>query len=326
MRALLLDHPGELEKLRIGEASIPEPGPGEMRVRVHAVGLNPVDYKLARGGHPAWQYPFILGLDVAGTVDALGQGAEPWLIGDRIVYHGDLSRPGGLAEFAVVPAHITARVPDSVSFVDAAAVPCAGMTAVQALYSKTTVRAGSTVLVQAGAGGVGGFAIQLAHLHSVKVITTASARNHDYVRALGADHIIDYQTEDVAARVLEITKGRGVDIVIDTLGAESAALGLKLLAFNGHLMCVDDTPPLHALDFGKAISIHAIMLGGAHLQHDYPWQRAMCVDLTNLMEQLEAKVIHSMVTQVVSLEETAEALLALEQRHVRGKIVVQVAE
>ena len=326
MRALLLDRPGALEHLRIGEAPLPEPGPGELRVRVHAVGLNPVDYKLARGGHPAWRYPFILGLDVAGTVDALGPGAEPWTLGDRIAYHGDLSRPGGLAEFAIVPAHVTARIPDSVSFVDAAAIPCAGMTAYQALYHKTTIRAGTSLLVQAGAGGVGGFAIQMARLHSVQVITTASARNHDYVRTLGANNVIDYQTEDVVERVLEITQGRGVDIVIDTLGAESAAVGLKLLAFNGHLMCIDDTPPVNALDFGKAVSIHSIMLGGAHLQHDYPWQRAMCVDLTNLMDMLEAKVIHSMVTQVVSLEKTADALLALERRHVRGKIVTQLIE
>ncbi|MBN8635598.1 MAG: zinc-binding dehydrogenase [Anaerolineae bacterium] len=326
MRALLLDRPGALETLRVGDVTLPEPGPGELRVRVHAVGLNPVDYKLARGRHPAWQYPFILGLDVAGVVDALGAGVVEWAVGDRVAYHGDLSRPGGLAEFAIVPAHVTARIPDSVSFVDAAALPCAGMTAYQALFRKTTIRPGQTVLVHAGAGGVGGYAIQLAANVGATVITTASQPNHDFVRSLGALHAIDYRSENAAVRVLELTNGRGVDLVVDTLGTESAAQALKLLAFNGHLLCVDDTPPASALSFDKAVSIHAIALGGAHGHRDLPQQRDLALMLTELLDLLAEGKLQSLVTQVVTLEQTAEALLALERRHVRGKIVTQIID
>ena len=123
MRALILNEPGPVESLCVSDVSDPQPGPGEIRVQVAAVGLNPVDYKLAGRGNPNWCYPHVLGLDVAGTVDALGEGVTEWRVGDRVFYHGDLSKPGGFAELAITTAHTTAAIPDSVSFVDAAALP-----------------------------------------------------------------------------------------------------------------------------------------------------------------------------------------------------------
>jgi NADPH:quinone reductase len=131
MKAMVLDRLGEPETLRVMDLPKPEPGPGEIRVRVQAVGLNPADYKLAADGHPDWNYPFVLGLDVAGIVDALGEGVTEWSIGDRVFYHGDLSKPGGYAEYAITTSHTSARIPEGVSFTEAAALPCAGMTAYQ---------------------------------------------------------------------------------------------------------------------------------------------------------------------------------------------------
>src|SRR5512144_1034312 len=114
-----------------GEAPEPSPAQGDIRVAVHAVGLNPVDYKIARMGHPDWRFPHILGLDVAGVVDAIGASVSQWQLGDWVFYHGDLSKPGGFAEFAVTTAHTVARIPDGMSFVDAASLPW-GLTAYHA--------------------------------------------------------------------------------------------------------------------------------------------------------------------------------------------------
>ncbi len=144
MRAILLDQPGTLDTLRVDEVSEPQPGTGEIRVRVAAIGLNPVDYKLAGRGNPAWSYPHILGLDVAGTIDTVGADVDSWRTGDRVFYHGNLARPGGYAELAITTAHTTAAIPDGVDFVSAAAIPCAGLTAYQGLVRRLNVQAGHT--------------------------------------------------------------------------------------------------------------------------------------------------------------------------------------
>ena len=136
MRALLLDQPGPVHSLRVDSAPDPEPGAGEVRVKVAAVGLNPVDYKLAGRGHANWTYPHIIGLDVAGTIDAVGTEVDGFSIGERVFYHGDLTKVGGFAEFAITTAHTIARIPDKVSFVDAAAIPCAGLTAYQGIVRR----------------------------------------------------------------------------------------------------------------------------------------------------------------------------------------------
>lgn len=189
MQAILVERPGPRSALRLGEAPLPQPGPGQLRVRVHAVGLNPADYQLAHYGHPAWRYPHVLGLDAAGTIDALGEGVTAWRPGEAVYYHGDLSRPGCFAEYALVAAHVVAPLPARLSFPQAAALPCAGFTAYQALHRRLHVQAGQTVLVQGGAGGVGGFAVQLAAHAGLRVITTASPRNFDWVRPLAARRV-----------------------------------------------------------------------------------------------------------------------------------------
>ena len=123
MKALVTETFGGPENFRWQEWPDPEVKPGEVLIRIRAVSVNPVDYKIARSGHPNWQYPFVLGLDVAGTIDAIGPGVEGCEVGDRVFYHGDLSRPGGYAEYATAVAHVVARIPEEVSFVEAAACP-----------------------------------------------------------------------------------------------------------------------------------------------------------------------------------------------------------
>ena len=325
MKAWLLFQPGPWRAMRLGETAAPRPGPGEIRVAIHAVGLNPVDYKLARHGFSGWSYPFILGLDVAGVVDATGPDVEGWHPGDRVFYHGDLSKPGGFAEWAVTTAHTVARIPDSLSFVEAASLPCAGLTAYHALHRRLHIQAGQTILVQAGAGGVGGFAIQLAAHAGLRVVTTCSAVNADYVRELGAEVVIDYQAQDVKQVVLAATAGRGVDAVLESLGSAAATDVLELLAFNGGMACLSGLPDLSRLvPFTTSPSLHEVSLGGAHLAGDRPAQE----DLARMAEQLVSLVaegyIRPLPIHTIAWEDIPAGLDHLAEGHVRGKIVAEV--
>ncbi len=325
MKALVLDKPGKPRSLRIANMPVPEPGPGEVRVKVEAVGLNPVDYKVAATGVPDWEYPFILGLDVAGTVDATGDAVQDCRIGDNVFYHGNLAKPGGYAEYAIAPAHILGKKPEDVSFADAAALPCAGMTAYQILSRKIPVKPDHKILIHAAAGGVGGFAVQIARNMGLEIMATCSKRNFDHVKALGAQHVIDYNTEDVTRRVLDITKGRGADIAINTVDPETATTDMERLAFAGHLACVVGLPDFSVIEpFTRGLSIHESVLGGAHLSGDRKSQEDLASMANELISMVREGKIVSLLREAISLEEIPQALARLEERHVTGKIVAQI--
>ena len=322
MKALILEAPGQPETLKLADHPTPVPRSGEVRVKVAAVGLNPVDYKTAQRGVPAWQWPHVLGLDVAGVVDAAGESVTRWQPGDRVFYHGDLSKPGGYAEYAVAPGHIMTRVPDDVSFEDAAAVPCAGYTAWQILSRRIPVKAGSIILVHGGAGGVGGFAVQLARRLDTRVLTTCSRENFDYVKNLGADHAIDYKNEDVGSRVMELTDGRGADIIINTIDEASATRDLDLLAHGGHLASVVGLPDLGRLErFTKAVSVHEIALGSAHLFGGKNAQADLAAMGEELITMVREERLSTLLAETVDLGSVPAALARLSRRHVKGKIV-----
>ena len=325
MKALILHKPGSPDTLELAEVSKPVVEPGHAVIEVKAVGLNPVDYKTAANGNDAWSYPHILGLDVAGVIADIDQENTSFKVGDRVYYHGNLARPGGYAEYALAPAHILAPVPAGILFEDAAALPCAGFTAWQILSRKIKPAEGQTILIHGGAGGVGGFAIQLAAHLGLTIITTCSQANFEAVKALGADHCIDYGKENVTARVLEITGNRGVDAAINTIGSDSATKDLERLAFGGHLACVDGLPDFtRIVPFTKAISIHESALGGAHLSGDIPSQKDLARMGCEMMDLLRQKKISSMLAKTIPLAEVPDALTRLSDRHVRGKIVAVV--
>lgn len=326
MKALVLERPGKPDTLRTVEVPQPEPGNGEVRVKVHAVGLNPVDYKLAASGFPGWQYPFILGFDVAGVIDAVGPDVTEWEVGDPVFYAGDLARGGGYGQFAIAGANTLSWMPEGLSYAQAAALPCAGFTAYQAVHRKLRVQAGKTILIHGGAGGVGGFAVQLARAAGLQVFATCSRHNFNFVTDLGAREVIDYKLENVGEKVKNLTKGRGVDYIIDTVGTDNATASLDMLAFGGEIVCVAGLPNLSAFEpFSKAISIHEIALGGAYLSGDQTAQD----DLAKIGREFGAMVskgtLKPMLEEVIKLEEIPEALVRLSMRHVRGKIVAQVA-
>jgi NADPH:quinone reductase len=327
MKALILEKPGTPDTFYVSKMPEPQPGDGDVRIKVYAVGLNPADYKFALRGMKAWTYPWISGLDVAGVIDAIGSNVTNWKIGDAVYYHGNLAKPGGFAEYTIASSYAIAPLPQNLSFPEAAALPCSGFTAYQVLHRKLHLQAGQTILIHGGAGGVGGFAIQLATIAQLNILTTCSAKNVDWVRKLGATHSIDYTLEDVPAMVAKLTHGRGVDGIIDTVGSDSATTGLGMLAFGGGIACVNGLPDFSQMrSFGKALSVHDVALGGAYLENDLQAQQDLAQIGREFGELVSRYQLNPMLDEVIRLEDIPQALVRLSQRHVRGKIVAQIQE
>ncbi|MCT9143529.1 zinc-binding dehydrogenase [Streptomyces violarus] len=322
MRALVLDRPGPCDTLRLSDLPVPEPGTGQVRIRVEACGLNPSDYQRAAYGIPEWTWPAVLGLDVVGAVDALGPEVTNVSTGQRVAYHADIRERGGFAEYTLADAQVLAPVPTALEPTDAAALPSAGLTAYQAVVRRLHVTAGDTVLVTGGAGGVGGFAVQLAALAGARVLATASAHNTVHVKGLGAEAVVDHRTEDVPSRVREWTGGRGVDAVVDTVGPDSATANLGLLVHGGRLAAIAGRPDLSVVPpFSMAPSVHEIALGAAYTVGDERSRRQLSTMLTELLGMAADGRLDPMVTRTLPLEDVPAALTELSGRRVRGKLV-----
>lgn len=324
MKAVYYSEVGELSKvMHYGELPVPQPGPNEARVKVHAVGLNPVDYKLV--GKPAAVYPVVYGLDVAGVVDALGEGVANVKVGERVHFFANLLKQyGGFAEYSITDAETLIPLPDDVSFVDAAALPTAAWTAYQALHYRLHLHKGQTIVVTAAAGGVGGFAVQFAKLAGLKVIGTCSTKNKDFVLSLGADHVIDYTTENIPQRVKELTNGIGAEGWIDLVDSNSATEGLSTLAFGGTLVACVGTPDITKVPmFPRALTLSHVFLGQGYGAH-----RAAQLELKEIGERvldlLIQKKLNTLVGEVIELKDVPDALHRLKERHVRGKIVAKL--
>lgn len=225
------------------DVPLPGIGPDEVLVRVAAAGLNPLDVKLQQGVMRdvfPLDFPYTVGTDLAGTVERVGSGVAGWSAGDTIVARTDPTRGGALAELAAVPASYLAKAPASVSIEEAAGIPTAAGTAWQALFEVADLKPGQTLLVHAGAGGVGGFAIQLARSAGARVIATASGDGVEIARRLGADRVIDHRSESFAEELSD------VDVVLDTVGGETQQLSFEVLRPGGVLLALS-SPPDEAL-------------------------------------------------------------------------------
>lgn len=327
MKALVVSKAADRENLHVQDLKMPEPKAGEIRIRIHAVGLNPVDYKAADWGHVAWVYPHPLGVDGAGVVDKVGPEVERFKVGDRVYGLFDLSLPGSFAEYAVAPAHTMALMPAKLSFEEMAAIPCAGWTAYQVLFRKLHLCEGQKILVHAGSGGVGSFAIQLAKLQGLKVITTCSDENAAFVHELGADEIINYRSESIFDRLMEFTSGRGVHAVIDTLGGPQINDNFKLLTFGGSLIGLVDVPDISTAPmFEKALSLQMVFLGGAYSMGAIEDQKDLAFMGTEMAKMIEDKRIKSTLTEILPFEKIPEGLERLASHRVRGKLVARVSQ
>jgi len=305
MRAITYAEFGDASVLQLSEIDEPTPGPDEVIVEVRAVGLNPVDWK-ARQGYLepmiSSVFPVTSAWDVAGVVVALGADVPEFAIGDEVFAYArkDVLSKGMLAERVAVPVRALAHKPTNISFEEAAAVPLAGLTALRSVR-RANVGERDHVLIHNGAGGVGSFAIQLAVLAGASVTATASARNHDYLRDLGANPI-EYG-DGVAERARELQPD-GYDVVLDFAGKEAIQATAELLVDGGRLV---------SIAAGKS----AIDLGGSVV-----WVRPDAVALAELAELLEAGKLRVEVAQVFDLDHAQDAYRELETGHVRGKLVV----
>ncbi|MDP8942871.1 MAG: medium chain dehydrogenase/reductase family protein [Actinomycetota bacterium] len=236
MRALVITRHGPPEVLRVQELPDPVPGPGEVRIAVRAAGVNFADVLARMGLYPdAPRPPTVVGYEVAGEVESVGEGVEHLRPGDRVVAG---TRFGGYAELAVTAAGNVLPLPGGWSFEEGAALPVTYATAYAGLIRYGALREGERVLVHAAAGGVGTAATQLAKLHGAEVFATASAPKHDAVRANGADHVIDYRARDVAREVRRIAgQKRPLDLVMDPIAGRSFSRSLGLLRPGGRLVC-----------------------------------------------------------------------------------------
>ncbi|MFF0424831.1 NADP-dependent oxidoreductase [Streptomyces sp. NPDC004520] len=306
MRAVVVERWGGPEQLVEREVERPEPGLNEVLVRVHAAGVNPVDWKTrASGGLIEWGPLPAVGWDVSGTVEAVGPGVGHLRPGDE-VYGMPLfpRQAGGYAEYVVAPARHLAPKPASLSHVEAAALPLAALTAWQALVDAADVRPGERVLVHAAAGGVGHFAVQIAKARGAYVIGTASAAKHGLLRELGADEVIDYRETPFEDLVSD------VDVVLDGLGGETAERSLKVLRTGGRLITLPGPDDVPAAPDG----LHAawVMVEPDHL------------GLREITALVDGGALRPVVDTVLPLAEAAKAHELGELGRTTGKIVLSV--
>ena len=307
MKAILLLNHGGPEMLRYGEAPDPTAGPGEVVVDIHAASVNAADYKVRLGGgrYSLSQFPHILGRDFSGVVSAVGAGVIDFAVGDAVFGVTDQGIEGAYAEKIAIKAAIVAKKPDALSHAEAAALGLTSLTALTAIEDTAHVKAGQTVLIQGGAGGVAGFAIQLAKHLGATVITTASARNHAYVRSLGADQVIDYNSEDFTSI------GAICDVVFDTVGGAVRAGCYTVLKPGGKLVWIAPAPEgFHPSRDDVQTLRPNVIRDRAHLER--------------MLAFLDAGAVRPPTIVRYKLSDAAEAHRVSEGRHLQGKLVLEV--
>jgi NADPH:quinone reductase-like Zn-dependent oxidoreductase len=307
VKAVLLMKHGGPEMLRYGDAPDPVAGPGEVVVDIHAASVNAADYKVRLGGgrYTLDRFPHILGRDFSGVVSALGDGVRDLAIGDAVFGVTDQGVEGAYAERIAIKAAIVARKPDRLGHAEAAALALTGLTALWAVEDTARLKAGETILIQGGAGGVAGFAIQLAKHLGARVVSTASAGNLDYVRGLGADQVIDYNAEDFTAAAPRC------DVVFDTVGGAVQVASYAVLKPGGRLVWIAPAPE------GFKPARQDVATLRPNVQRDRP-------HLERILALLEAGAVRPPHIVHYRLAEAAEAHRVSESRHLRGKLVLDV--
>jgi NADPH:quinone reductase-like Zn-dependent oxidoreductase len=299
---------GGPEVLKYEEAPQPNPLDGDVLIRVHAAAVNPVDWKVREGylrERVKHKLPLILGWDVSGVIEQVTPGMHRFKCGDEVYSRPDLARDGSYAEYIAVRASEIAFKPSSVDHLHAAAIPLAGLTAWESLIGAAQLAAGRRVLIHGAAGGVGHFAVQLAKWQGAYVIGTASARNHDLVRQLGGDEVIDYQTtkfEDVV---------RNVDVVLDTIGGDTQQRSWKVLKRGGILVSIVSPPaPEIAQEYG--------------VRYAYVFIEPNPAVLAELAQLIDAGKLRAVVETILPLAEARRGQEISQSGHARGKIALQV--
>jgi NADPH:quinone reductase-like Zn-dependent oxidoreductase len=306
MKAALIEKFGGPEVLVYGDTPDPVQGPDEVLVDVHCASVNAADWKARSGAYGGTvDFPYILGRDFSGVVSAVGANVNDLQIGDAVFGVCDVGQEGAYAEKIAMKASIIAKKPEFLSHVEAAALALTGLTALVTVEETLKLQSGETILIQGGAGGVAGFAVQLAKYLGAHVITTASAANHDYLKGLGADRIIDYNTEDFTEVV------SGCDAVFDTVGGDVAQKSFAVLKPGGRAAFIasGQTAPESPRDDVTSLR-PAVGRGRSFLER--------------IVDLVEKKAVQIPEIKTWPLSDAAQAHAVSEARHLRGKLVFQV--
>lgn len=332
MKAFAIPSYGKQSKLELIEVPTPAVGENDLLVEIHAASVNPIDFKTRNGDvkillkHPM---PLILGNDFAGVVKQAGAAVKDFRVGDRVYGRPRHDRSGTFAEYIAIDESEVALMPKGMSFNDAASIPLVGLTAYQALHDRLTLPPGSKVLIQAGAGGVGSLAIQLAKQMGLHVATTASDRNRELVERLGADEVVNYRTERFEDKLHDY------DAVLDTIGGETLLRSFQVLRRGGKVVSVSGTPDgKFGLSYGVGYALSAVLclmasrINFAAKRHGAEYEFFLMHDSGSQLREITRLIEHGAVKPVVDRvypwEEAQQALDYNESGHAKGKVVIQV--
>jgi NADPH:quinone reductase-like Zn-dependent oxidoreductase len=305
MKAAYIQQFGGPEVLQYGDLPDPSAGPGQIVVDTVAASVNGADWKVRAGSYAQATFPLILGRDFSGVVSALGAGVTDLRVGDEVFGVLEAGRDGTYAEKIAIGAAIVAKKPAALSHIDAAALALTGLTALTAVEDTLKLKSGETILIQGGAGGVAGFAIQAAKHLGARVISTASAANLAYVRGLGADEVIDYNATDFRKAV------SNADAVFDTVGGEVATRSFAVLKPGGRAAFIASGAQAPKPERGDVTSLRpAVGRDRAHLER--------------IVELYQAGAVRPPPVTLYRLADAKEALRVSESRHFKGKLVLQM--
>lgn len=332
MKAFIIDHYGKKETGRIAEVPEPELRDDDVLIRIHAAGVNPLDSKIRSGAFKLvlpYRMPLVLGHDVAGEVVKVGPRVRQFKPGDEVYARPDDFRIGTFAEYICVKEESVARKPANLTMEEAAAIPLVALTAWQVLVETARLRKGQKVFIQAGSGGVGTIAIQLARHLGAFVATTTSTSNVEWVKALGADVVIDYKKQDFAVEL------RDYDVVLNSLGSGELQRSLQVLKPGGHLISISGPPtPEFAASQGLAWPVRQVLRLMSHgirkkarlrgIHYAFVFMRASGAQLREITPLIESGAIKPAVDRIFPLDAAAEALAYVETGRAKGKVIVQV--
>ncbi len=305
MKAVRIHEFGGPEVLKYEDVPEPQPGPGEIRIRIIAAGVNPMDWKIRKGIIGKVPLPMVMGLDVAGIIE-MGQGGTLFQPGDEVFAKVSIGQ-GGYAEYTVVNSTQVAKKPKSIGFIESAAIPTAGLAAWQSLFDIAGLKKGQSVLIHGAAGGVGSFAVQFAKWKGAYIFGTASEKNEQFLKSIGADEFIDYKKqrfEDVVGKV---------DVVLDTIGGDTFERSWGVLRPNGFLVSTVASIPEGAPEkYGVRAKTLIAQPDGE--------------ELAQIADVIDEQQVKPIVTTVLPLSEAQKAHEMSETHHTRGKIVLKVAE
>jgi NADPH:quinone reductase-like Zn-dependent oxidoreductase len=337
MRAIWITKAGGPEVLEVREAADPAPGPGQVRVRVKAAGLNFAEVMARQGLYPdAPKTPFVAGYEAAGVIDAVGEGVTLLKVGERVMA---MSRFGAHADTLVTSAQLVVAIPDAMTFEEAAAVPVNYITAYHMLFRVANLRARSKVLVHMAAGGVGIAALQLCRtVPGVITFGTASASKHEAIRAQGCDHAIDYRSADYGDEIRRLTGGKGVDIILDALGGKDWKKGMGLLRPAGLLIAFgfanmasgDKKDYLNLISQAVQIPLFTPLglmndnrgIAGVNIGHLWDELELLNEELGAVLDLYKEGKIKPQVSDVVPFDRAADAHRIIQSRKNIGKVIL----